>query len=112
MADDYEHAELKNITILTILRALSDPIRLEIVQKLYEMGEANCTTLLGDRPKSSMSHHFHILRKSGILYTRTQGVHHYNRLRLDALNAYFPGLMEAILQGKSSMPHQDSQEKE
>lgn len=96
--------DLSQTDVTTVLKALADPIRMEIVRQLHREGEATCSALLGDRPKSSMSHHFHVLRESGILHTRVEGLHHYNSLRRSELDSRFPGLMEAIL-----TPPNDSQ---
>ncbi|GBR53518.1 ArsR family transcriptional regulator [Neokomagataea thailandica NBRC 106555] len=92
-----DHPSLATIDILTVLRALADPMRLAVVRQLHEQGEATCAELLRNRPKSSMSHHFHVLRDSGILHTRVEGLHHYNSLRRQELDQYFPGLMTSIL---------------
>lgn len=97
MATIYTHPAPEELELITVLRALADPVRMELVRHLHRLGEANCSTLLGSRPKSSMSHHFQVLRESGILHTRIDGVNHRNTLRLDTLNARFPGLMNAIL---------------
>ncbi|QDH17369.1 ArsR/SmtB family transcription factor [Swingsia samuiensis] len=94
--------DLNSIDLITILRALADPIRLEIVQHLYVNGEANCTALIGSRPKSTMSHHFQVLRESGILRTQIQGVQHRNTLRLEDLEKRFPGLLQTILSNTPS----------
>nr|WP_294915683.1 helix-turn-helix domain-containing protein [uncultured Neokomagataea sp.] len=92
-----DNPDLSSIDLLTVLRALADPIRLEIVRQLHERGEATCAELLRNRPKSSMSHHFHVLRESGILQTRVEGLHYYNSLRRKELDQSFPGLMASIL---------------
>ncbi|CDG38968.1 Transcriptional regulator, ArsR family [Asaia bogorensis] len=94
---DYDHPPVESLTLLGVLRGLADPIRLEIVQHLGSVPEASCAALLGDRPRSSMSHHFQVLRESGLLHTRIQGVQHFNSLRRDDLDARFPGLMQAVL---------------
>ncbi|AOX17480.1 ArsR/SmtB family transcription factor [Kozakia baliensis] len=94
---DYEHPAPADLTLLAVLRGLADPARLEIVRHLGSIEEASCATLLGERPRSSMSHHFQVLRESGLIYTRVQGVQHFNSLRRAELNARFPGLLDAIL---------------
>ncbi|GBR68581.1 ArsR/SmtB family transcription factor [Gluconobacter kanchanaburiensis] len=94
----YHHPAPETFELSAVLRALADPARLDIVRHLERVGEANCATLIGTRPKSSMSHHFQVLRESGILHTRIEGVQHRNSLRRDELNTRFPGLLSAILQ--------------
>lgn len=94
----YKHPAPENFTLERILYALSDPVRLEIVRHLSRVEEATCGELDGGRPKSSMSHHFRVLRDSGLVYTRTVGTTHMNSLRNDELNARFPNLIDTILQ--------------
>ncbi|WP_336946800.1 helix-turn-helix domain-containing protein [Asaia sp. BMEF1] len=96
---DYDHPASESLTLLGVLRGLADPIRLEIVQHLGSVPEASCAALLGDRPRSSMSHHFQVLRESGLVQTRIQGVQHFNSLRKADLDLRFPGLMDAVLAG-------------
>lgn len=102
MSNTYIHPDSKDFELIAVLRALADPIRLGIIQHLYTHGEANCSTLLGSRPKSSMSHHFSVLRDSGILHTRVDGVNHRNTLRLTELESRFPGLIPAVINAVTS----------
>lgn len=80
-----------------VFQALGDPVRLGIVRQLQRDGECNCAALEGGRPKSTMSHHFRILREAGLVETRALGVTHINRLCAERLEAAFPGLLAAIL---------------
>lgn len=93
----YKHPPADQLTLERIFHALSDPARLEIVRHLARVGTATCGELDGGRPKSSMSHHFRILREAGLIQTHTEGASHQNALRLADLDARFPGLLEAIL---------------
>ncbi len=76
-------------------------MRLEIVQRLAEVSEASCGELDGGRPKSSMSHHFRVLRDAGLVMTKSVGTTHMNSLRRSDLDARFPGLLDAILAQRS-----------
>lgn len=49
------------------------------------------------RPKSSMSHHFRVLRDAGLVHTRNVGTTHMNSLRRDELESRFPGLLASVL---------------
>ncbi|MAX27668.1 MAG: transcriptional regulator [Phycisphaeraceae bacterium] len=80
-----------------ILHALSDAVRLEIVCKLDAEGECTCATLDGGRPKSTMSHHFKVLREAGLVQTRLDGVSHRNSLCREQIDQAFPGLLDAII---------------
>lgn len=93
----FSHPAKSDIQLESVLHALSDPVRLSIVRQLAREGEATCAALDGGRPKSSMSHHFRILRESGIVKTRNEGTSHMNELRDSDLDEIFPGLLTAIL---------------
>lgn len=92
-----KHPEVAAIELEKVLHALSDRMRLCIVRQLAAEGSASCAALNRDRPKSSMSHHFRVLREAGVVRTRTEGVTHMNELRRADLDARFPGLLAAVL---------------
>ena len=93
----FKHPPLDEVTAADLFYALSDPVRLEIVRQLGRESEASCGALDGGRPKSSMSHHFRVLREAGLVRTRNQGVVHMNALRREELEQRFPGLLDAVL---------------
>ena len=93
----FKHPNLQDLTLERVLYALSDPVRLEIVRCLAGVPEATCGELDGGRPKSSMSHHFRVLRDAGLVHTRSVGTTHMNSLRGDVLEERFPGLLQSIL---------------
>ncbi|MBB2206221.1 ArsR/SmtB family transcription factor [Gluconacetobacter takamatsuzukensis] len=100
----FSHPDEETLSLEAIFHALSDPYRLRIVQALAaSAAPMNCGDLSFGRPKSSMSHHFRILRAAGVLHTTSQGVEHMNSLRRAALDRRFPGLMAAIL-GETGHP--------
>jgi DNA-binding transcriptional ArsR family regulator len=80
-----------------VLHALSDPVRLGIVLQLHRQGESSCVALNGGRSKSTMSHHFRVLREAGLVQTRLNGPAHINTLRRDCLEASFPGLLDVVI---------------
>jgi DNA-binding transcriptional ArsR family regulator len=43
------------LSLMEVLHALADPVRLEIVRQLDEAGEKSCETFTIDMPKSSLS---------------------------------------------------------
>ncbi|AZL75160.1 helix-turn-helix domain-containing protein [Pseudomonas sichuanensis] len=93
----YTHPSPDNLTLERLLYALSDPVRMEIVRHLAGVAEASCGELDGGRPKSSMSHHFRVLREAGLVFTRNVGTTHMNSLRSEELEGRFPGLLGSIL---------------
>ena len=98
MARSFIHPSPKDFTIDAILYALSDPIRREIVVKLYSCegmscSKASCTSL----SPSTISFHHKILRESGLIQSEKVGVEVINSLRADEINKRFPGLLDSIL---------------
>jgi DNA-binding transcriptional ArsR family regulator len=91
-----QHPERDSITLTGVLYALSDPGRLEIVKSLQN-GKERCCGEMGMLTKSTMSHHFKVLREAGVTRTRSEGRRRFTTLRQDDLDARFPGLLNAIL---------------
>ncbi|HEY9645790.1 MAG TPA: metalloregulator ArsR/SmtB family transcription factor [Chroococcidiopsis sp.] len=85
------------ILLTDVLYALSDPTRLQIVKRLAKTGEQTCCSFDFPIAKSTLSHHFKVLRDSGVVYTRNEGTQSFNSLRLDDLNIRFPGLLDTVL---------------
>lgn len=80
-----------------MLRALGDPVRLEIVRQLARESEIPCGGFGVEMPKSSLSHHFSVLRAAGILGTRAEGTSTINFLQKEELERRFPGLLSSVL---------------
>jgi len=92
------HPQRKDISLPGVLYALGDPVRLGIVKRLAAQGELTCAALEVPIAKSTLSHHFRILRESGVLYCRKEGTQHFNSLRRQDLDVLFPGLLDTILE--------------
>ena len=86
------HPETADISLDAILGALSDPIRRDVLRRsaLY------CGDLSYDVVKSTMSHHFRVLRESGLMHTEREGKHRRITRRDDAIEQRFPGLLAAV----------------
>ncbi|MEU6716042.1 helix-turn-helix transcriptional regulator [Nonomuraea sp. NPDC046802] len=93
------HPATEDIELTEVLRALSDPVRLEIVARLSVAGEMTCTVAGDDLGvhKSTASHHYRTLREAGVVITKQEGRLKYMSLRRDDLQARFPGLLDSIL---------------
>ena len=103
------HPDKADISLAGILYALGDPVRLEIVQRLAAEQELSCAAINVSVAKSTLSHHFKILREAGVIYCRKQGTQHLNSLRHQDLSDRFPGLLEAVLQAAATTDcHQHS----
>lgn len=94
---EQEQPSRDEIALPKVLHALSDPVRLEIVLQLATAGEIACGCFGLAMPKSSLSHHFKVLRSSGVLLTRREGKEWVNSLRREDLDALFPGILESII---------------
>lgn len=93
------HPDKNSISLAGVLYALGDPVRLEIVKRVAERGELPCCEVTDQAiAKSTLSHHFKILRDSGVLYCRKEGTQHMNSLRREDLDDRFPGLLAVVLQ--------------
>ncbi|MCO6000212.1 ArsR family transcriptional regulator [Actinoallomurus sp. WRP9H-5] len=89
----------EDLRLETILGALSDPLRLRIVQKLLlerERFDHPCGWFGIDRPKSSLTHHFKALREAGVIRQRQYGLERRSHVRRTDLDARFPGLLELV----------------
>jgi DNA-binding transcriptional ArsR family regulator len=95
---ELHHPERSEIELPSVLHALSDPHRLEIVRRLDEDGAPRpCGSFGFDISKSTMTHHFRILRESGVIRQERQGTTKLTELRRDDLDARYPGLLDAVL---------------
>ena len=91
-----KHPNPSQIQLTDLMYALSDPTRIEIVRRLAKGCKLNCNELYLDRPKSTMSHHFKILREAGLVETRVEGKEHLNSLRTAEIEKKFPGFLKAV----------------
>ena len=90
------------MTLVGILHALADPVRLAIVRELLgEKDGVNCRDTMNKvkvcMPKSTCSQHFQILREAGLVVSERRGVELINHLRRDDLEGRFPGLLASVL---------------
>jgi DNA-binding transcriptional ArsR family regulator len=97
----FVHPAAGDITLAGVLGALSDPMRLTILKKLLESrdGSLSCSGAApcAEMAKSTLSHHFRVLRYSGLIRTTKRGVENLNSVRWDEVNTRFPGLLKAIM---------------
>lgn len=97
-----QHPGTDAIALTQVLYALSDPVRLEIVKELENGRERCCGDFeIPNVTKSTLSHHFKVLREAGLIKTRTEGRNRFSSLRREDLEARFPGLIESVLRARS-----------
>jgi len=86
-----------DLQLTAVLYALSDETRLQIVRSLANTHEIACSYFDIHMPKSSLSHHFRVLRTAGVITTRKEGTALLNRLRKEDLDNRFPGVLKSVL---------------
>jgi DNA-binding transcriptional ArsR family regulator len=93
------HPACEDLELLSVLRALADPTRLEIVRILASdpVGRRACGSFGLDATKQNLSHHFRVLREAGVTRAQDEGRNRLTSLRRDDLDARFPGLLAAVL---------------
>jgi DNA-binding transcriptional ArsR family regulator len=92
------HPATEQIKLSVVLYALSDPTRLSIVRNLAAReGESCCGEFTVAVAKSTVSHHFRVLRESGLIKVRLEGTQRFVSLRCDDIEQRFPGLLAAVL---------------
>jgi DNA-binding transcriptional ArsR family regulator len=92
----YFHPPLRDVSLTTLLQALSDPCRFSIVRALAHGEECACHEIALDVSKATRSHHFDVLREAGLIFTRTEGTKCMTSLRIAELDKRFPGLLDLI----------------
>lgn len=95
------HPTRDEIDLVAVLAALGDPIRIGLVRLLSDGIERGWGDLMVPVAKSTLSHHLRVLRSAGITRTRQEGTRCFVRLRRDDLDARFPGLLTAVLDGSA-----------
>jgi DNA-binding transcriptional ArsR family regulator len=91
--------------ITVLLQALADPVRLSLVRDLAESSEPRpCGTLIQSVTKSTLSHHFKVLREAGIIEMRIEGTRKLTSLRRAELEEACPGLLDSVLRAPVGEP--------
>lgn len=96
------HPEPHEFSLPTVFHALSDPIRLQIVSTLATTCEQSCGWFDFKLTKSTLSHHFRVLREAGVIRTRMAGTQRFISLRQEDLEGRFPGLLALVLHDQPS----------
>ncbi len=88
-----------------LLQALGDPVRLELIRALASAEEPiPCGGFETQVTKSTLSHHFRVLREAGVINQSCAGVRKLTTLRRGDVDAAYPGLLDSILRASSDSP--------
>ena len=89
----------ESLALASVLHALGDPVRLELVRRAWGSPESTCSALADglNVPMSTLSNHWRILREAGLISMTVDGRHRRVRLRTDDLTDRFPDLLDSIL---------------
>jgi DNA-binding transcriptional ArsR family regulator len=98
MAEVLPHPERDEIRIEAVLHALADPVRLQLVRALADLGTGiACGAIELPISKSTRTHHLRTLREAGVIRVRPEGTNRITTLRREDLDALYPGLLDGIL---------------
>ncbi|WP_093802324.1 helix-turn-helix transcriptional regulator [Streptomyces sp. Wb2n-11] len=97
-ARELAHPTRDEIRLEGVLHALSDPMRLRIVREMaVAESELSCSYFTLPVTKSTTTHHFRVLRESGVIRQVYRGTAKLNGLRREDLDLLFPGLLDRVL---------------
>ncbi|WP_037570901.1 ArsR/SmtB family transcription factor [Phaeacidiphilus oryzae] len=99
MPDPEGHPAPEEMDLRTVLHALADPLRYQVIAALAaapENTERTCASFALPVSKSTLTHHFRVLRESGLVQQVDRGNSRMAALRRAELDARFPGLLDLV----------------
>ena len=103
--DEEGHPSVAEMNPPDVLAALNDPLRRQVVTTLIaepDGTERTCASFDLGVSKSTLTHHFRVLRESGLVRQVDRGNSRKVTLRRDELNLRFPGLLQLLDREESS----------
>ncbi|MWA08307.1 ArsR/SmtB family transcription factor [Streptomyces sp. BA2] len=92
------HPHRDQLLVEDVLAALGRPVRIGIVRELAaSKGERTCGSLPMNVTKATATFHWRVLREAGVTREHKVGRYKSVDLRLEDLDARFPGLLDAVL---------------
>ena len=90
---------IEELELLPVLQALADPVRLQLIAILAQEGTVSCGFVLNKLPKhkSTLSHHWKVLREAGLTSTTVHGRERWVTLRKADVEMRFPGLLAMVV---------------
>jgi DNA-binding transcriptional ArsR family regulator len=99
MPDEQGHPSTEEMRLDTVMAALADPLRARVVRELAADEtdpERTCASFELGVAKSTVTHHFRVLREAGLVSQVDYGNSRKVRLRRADLQQRFPGLLDLI----------------
>ncbi len=99
MKDQYGHPETDDIQLGELLQALADPLRRQVISELVclpDGTERTCASFNLPVSKATLTHHFKILRHSGLIRQIDRGNSRAAHLRRAEIDQRFPGLLDLL----------------
>ena len=92
-----------------IFKALSDPIRWDIVLQMASVDELACVTLEDTLPvsKPTISYHIKTLYQAGLINVRKSGRNYFYSLRREVLHELLDDLWELVPTQRSAVREED-----
>lgn len=90
----------ESIDLTNVLKALGDPVRLYLIRQIHrDEGPVDChpISLSAGVTAATVSHHWRVLRESGLTSTIVEGRSRIIEIRYADLEKRFPGLLLAVL---------------
>lgn len=93
---------------LETFRALSEPLRIQMIAMFDENDSCACTTLEESLPisKSTISYHVKILRQAGLIDVTKEGRFYRYTLRRDVFEELLPGMLDRLV-AEHAASHED-----
>ncbi|TCK23441.1 DNA-binding transcriptional ArsR family regulator [Ancylobacter aquaticus] len=99
MPDENGHPDVGEMELGAIFAALADPVRRKVVLALAADGGCirHCSAFDLPVTKATRTHHFRVLRESGLIRQVDLGNSRTNQLRWSDLEARFPDLLRLLV---------------
>ncbi|MCX5578437.1 ArsR/SmtB family transcription factor [Kaistia terrae] len=99
MVDSEGHPDGDEIALGSVLAALADPLRRQVVAELARAPggtERTCASFGFPVSKATLTHHFRVLREAGLIRQVNRGNSRAACLRADDIEARLPGLLDLV----------------
>ncbi|HWS31944.1 MAG TPA: helix-turn-helix domain-containing protein [Actinoplanes sp.] len=95
----WQHPALGDVALTTMLTALAEPVRLDVIRQLACSGGVLKGAFDVEVTGSTLSHHLRVLTDAGLVRVTQEGRFRLCELRRAEVESRFPGLLPAVLAG-------------